>query len=149
MLRWGLLSTARINDAFLAGVGESDHGEVVAVASRDGATARSYADARGIARAHEGYDALLADPEVDAVYISLPNALHLEWTQAALRAGKHVLCEKPMARDVDAVAGAFDLADAQGLVLAEAFMYRHHPQTRRLAQLVADCALPPTWTAAR
>jgi xylose dehydrogenase (NAD/NADP) len=142
-LRWGLLSTARINDAFLAGVGESEQCEVVAVASRDGTTARSYADVRGIARAHEGYDALLADPQVDAVYISLPNGLHLEWTQAALRAGKHVLCEKPMARDADAVAGAFDLAEAQGLVLAEAFMYRHHPQTRRLAQLVGEGAIGP------
>ena len=140
-LRWGLLSTARINDAFIAGVAGSDRCEVLAVASRDGATARAYATARAIPRAHEGYDALLADPDVDAVYISLPNALHLPWTQAALRAGKHVLCEKPIGRDPDAVARAFDLAAEQGLVLAEAFMYRHHPQTHRLVELVGEGAI--------
>jgi xylose dehydrogenase (NAD/NADP) len=142
-LRWGLLSTARINDAFIAGVAESDRCEVLAVASRDGATARTYADARGIHTAHEGYDALLADPDIDAVYISLPNGLHLPWTRAALRAGKHVLCEKPIGRDPDAVARTFDLAQAQGLVLAEAFMYRYHPQTHRLLELVDEGAIGP------
>jgi D-xylose 1-dehydrogenase (NADP+, D-xylono-1,5-lactone-forming) len=140
-LRWGLLSTARINDAFLAGVAASPSGEVRAVASRDGARAREYADARGIATAHEGYDALLADPEVDAVYVSLPNGLHVEWTERALRAGKHVLCEKPMDRDPARVRAAFELAHARGLVLSEAFMYRHHPQTLRLAELVAGGAI--------
>jgi xylose dehydrogenase (NAD/NADP) len=142
-LRWGLLSTARINDAFIAGVAGSDRGEVLAVASRDGATARTYADARGIPRAHASYDGLLADPDVDAVYISLPNGLHLPWTEAALRAGKHVLCEKPIGRDPDAVARAFDLAGGQGLVLAEAFMFRHHMQTQRLLELVESGAIGP------
>ena len=142
-LRWGLLSTARINDAFIAGVAGSDRGEVLAVASRDGATARAYAGARGIQQAHEGYDALLADPDIDAVYISLPNGLHLPWTEAALRAGKHVLCEKPIGRDPDAVARAFDLAGEQGLVLAEAFMFRHHAQTHRLLELVEEGAIGP------
>jgi len=137
-LRWGLLSTARINDAFLGGVAESSGAEVVAVASRDADRARGYAQAHGIASAHGSYEALLADPAVDAVYISLPNGMHLEWSERALRAGKHVLCEKPLGRDPDAVAAAFDLADRRGLQLREAFMYRHHPQTRRLAELVAE-----------
>ena len=140
-LRWGLLSTARINDAFLEGLADSPSGEVVAVASRDGGRARAYADAHGIATAHGDYESLFADPGVDAVYISLPNGLHLEWTERALRAGKHVLCEKPLGRDPDAVAAAFDLAERQGLQLREAFMYRHHPQTARLATLVAEGAV--------
>jgi len=136
-LRWGLVSTARINDAFLQGVAASPSGDVVAVASRDAERARAYAGANGIATAHGDYDALFADPSVDAVYISLPNALHLEWTERALRAGKHVLCEKPLGRDPAAVAAAFDLAEREGLQLREAFMYRHHPQTVALAELVA------------
>lgn len=140
-LRWGLVSTARINDAFLAGVAASESGEVVAVASRDGRRAQAYAQEHGIATAHGGYEALFADPAVDAVYISLPNGLHLEWTERAMRAGKHVLCEKPLGRDPDAVAAAFDLAEERGLLLREAFMYRHHPQTARLAELVAEGAI--------
>jgi xylose dehydrogenase (NAD/NADP) len=140
-LRWGLVSTARINDAFLGGLAGSSSGEVVAVASRDAARARAYADTHGIATAHGDYDALFTDPTVDAVYISLPNGMHLDWTERALRAGKHVLCEKPLGRDPEAVAAAFDLADQQGLQLREAFMYRHHPQTVRLAELVAEGAI--------
>jgi D-xylose 1-dehydrogenase (NADP+, D-xylono-1,5-lactone-forming) len=142
-LRWGLLSTARINDALLGGLAASDSGAAVAVASRDLARARTYAESRGIPIAHGSYEALLADPGVDAVYVSLPNALHLEWTERALNAGKHVLCEKPMGRDPVRVAAAFALAQERGLVLSEAFMYRHHPQTIRLAQLVADGAIGP------
>jgi xylose dehydrogenase (NAD/NADP) len=142
-LRWGLLSTARINDALLGGLAASDSGAAVAVASRDLARARAYAQPRGIPTAHGSYEALLADPGVDAVYVSLPNALHLEWTERALHAGKHVLCEKPMGRDPARVAAVFALAQERGLVLSEAFMYRHHPQTRRLAQLVADGAIGP------
>jgi predicted dehydrogenase len=140
-LRWGLVSTARINDAFLRGVAGSSSGEVVAVASRDGERARAYGNAHGIATAHGDYDALFADPAVDAVYISLPNGLHLEWAERALRAGKHVLCEKPLGRDPDAVAAVFDIAERKGLQLREAFMYRHHPQTMRLARLVAEGAI--------
>ena len=140
-LRWGLLSTARINDAFLAGVAESPTADVVAVASRDAERGRAYSQAHGIASAHGSYEALLDDPAVDAVYISLPNGLHLDWTERALRAGKHVLCEKPLGRDPGAVAAAFDLAERQGLQLREAFMYRHHPQTVRLAELVAGGAI--------
>jgi predicted dehydrogenase len=135
--RLGLLSTARINRAVLEGAAESDEIEVVAVASRDEARARAYAREHGIATAYGSYEALLADPSIDAVYISLPNGLHCQWSMRSLEAGKHVLCEKPMSTDPSAVAAVFDVAEARGLVCMEAFMWRHHPQTRRLEELVA------------
>ena len=141
-LRLGLLSTARINDRIVAGAAATGGTvRVVAVASRDGARAQAYAGTHGIPRAHAGYEALLADDEVDAVYVSLPNGLHHEWSMAALRAGKHVLCEKPYSRRPADVAEAFALAAEARLVLMEAFMYRHHPQTRRVRQLVDDGAV--------
>jgi len=140
-IRWGLLSTARINGAVLGGARESEHAEVVAVASRDDGRAREYAAQWGIPRAHGSYAALLADPEVDAVYVSLPNGLHVEWSIKALEAGKHVLCEKPMDRRPEEVARAFDVAERAGLVLSEAFMWRHNPQTRRLRELLDDGAV--------
>jgi len=136
-LRWGLLSTARINDAIL-GAGNA---EVVAVASRDGERARAYADAKGIPKAHGSYAALLADPEVDIIYNSLPNALHLPWSVRALEAGKHVLCEKPLARSAEAVAAAFATAGRHDRLLAEGFMWRHHPQVARARELVAQGAI--------
>jgi len=136
-LRWGLLSTARINDALL-GAGNAD---VVAVASRDAERARAYAEAKGIRRAHGSYEALLADPDVDVVYISLPNALHLLWAERALAAGKHVLCEKPLSRRVADVEHAFDVAEAHGRVLTEGFMWRHHPQVAEARRLIADGAI--------
>ena len=126
-MRLGLLSTAKINAEILAGAAESDRVEVVAVASRDRARAEAYAQEHGLARAHGSYEALLADEGVDAVYVSLPNLLHHEWTLAALDAGKHVLCEKPYSRRPADVEEAFARAEQQGLVLMEAFMYRHHP----------------------
>ena len=116
-LRVGLLNTARINERILGGARLSERATVVAVGSRDGAKAKAYAAERGIPRAHGSYEALLADPEVDAVYISLPNGLHHEWTMRALAAGKHVLCEKPYSTDVAEVSAAFDLAAARGLIL--------------------------------
>jgi D-xylose 1-dehydrogenase (NADP+, D-xylono-1,5-lactone-forming) len=139
--QWGLLSTARINDKFIAGVAESRESAVLAVASRDGARAERYAAERGIARAYGSYEALLADPDIDAVYISLPNSMHLEWTGRALQAGKHVLCEKPLSRRAADVNAAFDLAERHGRLLMEAFMYRHHPQTARLVALVRGGAI--------
>ena len=139
--QWGLLSTARINDAFIAGVAQSRGSAVLAVASRELARAESYAADRGIERAYDSYDALLADPDVDAVYISLPNSLHLEWTGRALAAGKHVLCEKPLGRRAADVRAAFDLAERHDRLLMEAFMYRHHPQTARLVELVSSGAI--------
>jgi len=136
-VRWGVLSTARINDRLLAGIAAAPESEALAVASRDGERARRYAARHEIARAYAGYEALLADPDVDAVYISLPNGLHAEWTLRALEAGKHVLCEKPLSRSAAQAASLFDAAEHAGRLLSEAFMYRHHPQTRRLAELVA------------
>ena len=131
-LRLGLLSTARINRRIMSAAASSEHVDVVAVASRDGARANAYAAQHGIPRAHPSYDALLADPDVDAVYVSLPNAMHVEWTMRSLEAGKHVLVEKPFSRRVADVEAAFDVAERRGLVLSEAFMWRHHPQTARL-----------------
>jgi predicted dehydrogenase len=139
-VRWGLLSTARINDAILGAAAESDAAEVVAVGSRSVDRARAYASEHGIARAHGSYDELLADPEVDAVYVSLPNGLHVEWAVRALEAGKHVLVEKPFSARASEVERAFDVADRHGLVLSEAFMWRHHPQTHRLVGLLDEVA---------
>jgi D-xylose 1-dehydrogenase (NADP+, D-xylono-1,5-lactone-forming) len=140
-VQWGVLSTARINGALLQGIARSETCRVAAVASRDEARARAYAREHGIQRAHGSYEALLADDEVEAVYISLPNALHLEWATRALQAGKHVLCEKPLSRTAADVAAAYDVARDADRLLMEAFMYRHHPQTARVAQLVADGAI--------
>jgi xylose dehydrogenase (NAD/NADP) len=137
-LRLGLLSTARINRLLLAGAETTGAVDVVAVASRDEARAHAYAAEHGLERAHGSYEALLADPAVDAVYISLPNSLHVEWSVRALEAGKHVLCEKPLTPRPEEAERAFDVAEREGRVLAEAFMWRHHPQTKRLAELVED-----------
>jgi D-xylose 1-dehydrogenase (NADP+, D-xylono-1,5-lactone-forming) len=133
-LRWGLLSTARINDKLLA----TGRERFVAVASRSAERAQDYAREHGIARAHGSYKALLADEDVDAIYLSLPNGLHVEWTLRALAAGKHVLCEKPLAASGEQAERCFDAAEAAGLVLSEGFMWRHHPQAARLAALVAE-----------
>src|SRR4029453_9382581 len=142
-VRWGLLSTAPINLKLLAAAEQSDRAEVVAVGSRDAARAESYAREHGRAGAPGSYDALLADEEVDAVYVSPPNGLHIDWTMRALEAGKHVLCEKPMSRRADEVERALDLAEARGLVLSEGFMWRHHPQTERLVELIRGGAVGP------
>jgi xylose dehydrogenase (NAD/NADP) len=138
---FGFLSTAHINRLVLAGARESDRVDVVAVASRDLARAEAYARENGIEHAHGSYEDLLSDPDVEAVYISLPNSLHVEWSIRALEAGKHVLCEKPLSRRAEDVERAFDAAERAGRLLMEAFMYRHNPQTRRLEQLVAEGAL--------
>jgi predicted dehydrogenase len=141
LIRWGIISTAQINRKFLAGARQSSALEILAVASRERESAERYAADNGVERAYGGYDALLADPDIDAVYISLPNSMHLEWTVKALEAGKHVLCEKPMGRRGADVQRAFDVADREGRLLMEAFMYRHNPQTRRLVELVRDGAV--------
>ena len=114
---------------------------MTAVASRELARAREYAREHEIPTAYGSYDRLLADPDVQAVYISLPNSLHVEWSIRALEAGKHVLCEKPFGADPREVEATFDAADARGLLLMEAFMYRHHPQTHRLEELVRGGAI--------
>jgi D-xylose 1-dehydrogenase (NADP+, D-xylono-1,5-lactone-forming) len=140
-VRWGLLSTANINRKVLPGMRASDQVELVAVASRDGDRAAQYARENGIPRAHAGYEALLADPDVEAVYISLPNDGHVPWSRRALEAGKHVLCEKPLTRRAAEVDEVFDVAEKAGRFLVEAFFWRHHPQTRRLAELVRTGAI--------
>ncbi|MGZ8688290.1 MAG: Gfo/Idh/MocA family protein [Gaiellaceae bacterium] len=140
-VKWGILSTADINRKLLAGAAESDDVDVVAVGSRNLARAEEFARTWGIDRAYGTYDELLADPDVEAVYIPLPNTMHSEWSIRALEAGKHVLCEKPFSRHIADVERAFDAAEATGLHLSEAFMYRHHPQTARLAELVASGAI--------
>ena len=140
-VRWGVLSTARINDLVLEGARKADGAEVVAVASRDAARAESYAAEHGIERPYGSYEALLEDPDLDAVYISLPNSMHVEWSIRALEAGKHVLCEKPLTRRVTEAEEAFDVAERTGRLLMEAFMYRHNPQTQRVKELVEDGAI--------
>ena len=138
MLRLGLLSTARINRQTIRAAGTTERAEIAAVGSRDRDRAEAYAREHGIPRTHGSYEALLADEAVDAVYVSLPNALHHEWTLRALGAGKHVLCEKPYSRRPAEVEEAFDTAERGGLVLMEAFMYRHHPQIAVLQSLLGE-----------
>jgi predicted dehydrogenase len=141
VLRWGLLSTARINRALIPPLKASARNRVMAVASREPAKAESYAAEWGIPRVFGSYEALLADPEIDVIYNPLPNHLHAGWTIRAVAAGKHVLCEKPLAlsvQEVDAVAAA---AARAGRVVMEAFMYRHHPQTWQVKELVAGGAI--------
>lgn len=133
----GILSTARINQAaILDPASESGSANVIAVAARDGERARSYADEHGIPRAYSSYEELLADPDVDAVYVSVPNSLHAEWAIRALDQGKHVLCEKPFSSDSTMAVKAFALAEANGLLMMEAFMYRHHPQTKAVTDAI-------------
>ncbi len=137
-VRWGVLSTARINLLVLDDSAESEIARFVAVASRDRARAEAFARKKRLERAWGSYEELLEDAEVDAVYVSLPNELHVPWTLRALKAGKHVLCEKPLTRHPAEAEEAFDLAEGSGLILMEAFMYRHHPQTIRLGELVRE-----------
>jgi xylose dehydrogenase (NAD/NADP) len=140
-VRWGILSTARINDEIIGAAAESDRTEILAVASRDADRADAYAREKGIERSYGSYDQLLEDPDVEAIYVPLPNGMHIPWTMRSLEAGKHVLCEKPLSRRADDVIRAFDLADSAGLVLSEGFMWRHHPQTKRLGELLEEGAI--------
>ncbi len=140
-LRWGLLGTARIGKAFAAGVAHSETGRVVAVGSRSRASADAYAADLGGLRAHGSYEALLADPEVDAVYVATPHPMHARWAIAAAQAGKHVLCEKPLALNHAEAMGVVEAARANDVFLMEAFMYRCHPQTAKLVELLRDGAV--------
>jgi xylose dehydrogenase (NAD/NADP) len=140
-LNWGLLSTARINRALIAPLHASPRTNLLAVASRNESTARDFAREWKIPRGYGSYEALLAAPDIDVIYNPLPNHMHAEWTIKALRAGKHVLCEKPMAlmlEEMDAMTAA---SKETGKVLAEAFMYRHHPQTLKIKEMVDSGAL--------
>jgi D-xylose 1-dehydrogenase (NADP+, D-xylono-1,5-lactone-forming) len=140
-VQWGILSTADINRLVIPAARESAKVDVVAVASREQGRAEEYARRWEIPRAYGSYEELLADDEIEAVYISLPNNLHCEWSIRSVEAGKHVLCEKPMSRRGADVEEAFDAAERAGRILTEAFMYRHNPQTKRLQQLVDEGAI--------
>ena len=139
MLRWGIVSIANIGvRKVIPATQKAERCEVVAIASRDGERAAETAAELGIPRAHEGYEALLADPEVDAVYIPLPNSEHAQWTIAAARAGKHVLCEKPLAMTAAEAEEMVRACATEGVLLMEAFMYRLHPSWVSVRELVAS-----------
>ena len=140
-VKWGILSTANINRKVIPGAHASEKVELIAVASRDLRRAEEYAREWEIDRAYGSYEALLEDDDVEAVYISLPNTLHCEWSIKAMEAGKHVLCEKPLSRHPDEVARTFEASDRTGMLMSEAFMYRHNPQTKQLRQLVDEGAI--------
>ncbi len=136
-VRWGVLGAARIaREQVIPAVRRSGFGEVVAVSSASG-RAGSYAADLGIPRAFDTHEELLADPEIDAVYIALPNALHAPWIVQAARAGKHVLCEKPLVLGTGELAEVEAAVEESGVHLAEAFMYRHHPQLATVRELIA------------
>lgn len=141
ILNWGLLSTARINRALIPPLQVSKRNKLLAVGSRSQATVDAYAKEKKIPRAYGSYEALLADPDIDVVYNPLPNHLHAAWTIKAVQAGKHVLCEKPLALTVDEVNAVKSAAQKHGRVVAEAFMYRHHPQTLKVQELVRSGSL--------
>ena len=135
-LRWGILGTAGIADTVVPAIGRSEHGLVDAIASRALDRAETRARTLGVPTAYGSYEELLGDPAIDAVYIPLPNFLHRDWVLAALAAGKHVLCEKPLAITAGDAQEMVDAAQAAGVVLAEAFMYGHHPRYDRLHEIV-------------
>ncbi len=138
-LRIGVLSTANIaTEKVIPGIRRGSRCEVAAIASRDAATAEAVATRLGIPRAHGSYEALLADPDIDAVYIPLPNHLHAEWTIAAARAGKHVLCEKPLAMTAADAERMLAAGREAGVVVMEAFMYRLHPSWEALREIVGS-----------
>ena len=141
LVKWGFLSTADINRKLIPGAHASEKVGLFAVASRDKNRAEAYADEWEIPRAYGSYEDLLADPEIEAVYISLPNTMHVEWSIKALEAGKHVLCEKPLTRHPEEADAAFDVAERTGRLLSEAFMYRHNPQTAKVVELVRGGAI--------
>ena len=140
-LRFGVLGTGNIAKQFAEGVAGSRRSEVTAVGSRAAESAAAFGAKFGIAARHGSYDALLADPNVDAIYNSLPNSLHHAWTIKALRAGKHVLCEKPLAVTAAEAEAMFDEAERAGRVLVEAFMYRAHPMMREVVAQVRRGAI--------
>jgi len=138
-LRWGILSTADIGRAkVIPAIQKARRARVVAIGSRDAARSRQVAAELGIETAHDTYEALLADPQVDVVYIPVPNHLHSEWTIRAAEAGKHVLCEKPLALTAGEAERMINACEASGVTLMEAFMYRLHPSWVAVRQLVAS-----------
>ncbi len=140
-LRWGIMGTGAIAHAFARGLGQSERGELAAVGSRTADSADRFAAEFGVTRRHAAYPALLADPGIDAVYISVPNTLHAHWAVRAAEAGKHVLCEKPIALNHGQAMAMVEAARENGVFFMEAFMYRCHPQTTRLLALIRDGAI--------
>jgi predicted dehydrogenase len=139
VVRWGILSTANIGvRKVIPAIARAERCEVVAIASRELERATRVADELGIPRAHGGYEGLLSDPDVDAVYIPLPNSQHAAWTIAAARAGKHVLCEKPLAMTAAEAQDMVQTCATEGVLLMEAFMYRLHPSWEAVRELVAS-----------
>ncbi|UIJ71543.1 Gfo/Idh/MocA family protein [Aurantimonas sp. HBX-1] len=142
MLNWGILSTAKIGrERLIPAIAESRNGSLAAIASRDGERAFEVAATYGIRQALGSYEALLASPDVEAVYIPLPTAQHAEWTLKAIAAGKHVLCEKPMGMNAGEIAEIEAAAEAAGVVVAEAFMVTYHPQWLTVRDLLAAGAV--------
>ncbi|MEW6094771.1 MAG: Gfo/Idh/MocA family oxidoreductase [Chloroflexota bacterium] len=135
-LRWGLLSTANINQALFEPLRKSRRNTLLAVASRDLTRAEAYASKHKIPRAYGSYVDLLSDPDIDVIYNPLPNHLHAEWTVKAVQAGKHVLCEKPLALSVEGVDAMSTAAEKHGKIVTEALMYRSHAQTRKVREIV-------------
>ncbi|MCW5547470.1 MAG: aldo/keto reductase [Opitutaceae bacterium] len=138
---WGILATGRIAGIFAQGVARSQHSRLVAVGSRTPASAERFAKEFGVPRAHGSYEALLADPEVQAVYIAVPHPQHVEWAVKAAEAGKHILCEKPIGLNRAEAMVMAEAAREHGVLLMEAFMYRCHPQTAKIVELVRSGAL--------
>lgn len=141
-LRFGILGAARIAPmALVTPARRVPEAEIAAIAARDVTRARAFAAKHGIAKVHDSYDALLADSAIDAVYNPLPNGLHCEWTIRALRAGKHVLCEKPIASNAEEAARMADAARESGRKLVEAFHWRYHPLAARMKAILASGAI--------
>jgi xylose dehydrogenase (NAD/NADP) len=138
VLNWGFLSTAKINQRVMPAFRDSKRNRLYAVASRNQETAESYASQWKIPKAFGSYEDMFAAPEIDVVYNPLPNHLHTEWNIKAMQAGKHVLCEKPFALTVEDIDLVEKIANDTGKIIAEAFMYRHHPQTLKVKQMVDD-----------
>jgi predicted dehydrogenase len=143
-IRWGILGDAKIaRDLVIPAIKVSRNGDVVALASRDRAKGQQTCDRFAIPTLRDGYESLLASPEVDAIYLPLPNTLHVEWTHRAIAAGKHVLCEKPLAMHAGEIAGLIEARDRSGLTVSEAFMVAHHPQWDYVRRAVADGRIGP------
>lgn len=140
-LKWGFLGTGNIARQFAAGVRNGRRGDLVAVGSRDPEKARQFAASQSVDALAGGYEQVLASPDVDAVYVALPNSMHHEWTLKALAAGKHVLCEKPIASNAAQAEEMFDAAERAGRHLVEAFMYRSHPQSLAIVDAVRKGAV--------
>ncbi len=140
-IAWGILGTGKIAQTFARALSVSQTGRLVGVGSRTGEAAAKFADSLAVERRYGSYEALLADPAVDAVYVSLPNHLHAQWIERCAEAGKHILCEKPLTTNYAEAEAAIDAVRRHDVFLMEAFMYRCHPQTARLVQLVRDGAI--------